>query len=696
MPSSNTSNNSVPEQTKREIEQLSETLNRYQHEYYVLSRPTVSDAEYDRLFDRLMQLEREYPEARRTDSPTQRVGSDLTQELPEVSHTIPVLSLDKAYGAQDLEAWMVKTVRNAGRPLSFMVEEKIDGASIVLYYEQGLLVRAVTRGNGIVGNDVTANVKTIREVPLRLSRAVSLAVRGEVFLPRSLFERINAKLETPYANPRNLAAGTLRRVKSADVAAVPLRILIYEGYPASPPETHAQVLEQLEQLGFKLNPNISLFCAREQLETLGRQHPGWKPAPLSDLPAALETARSSRRKLDYEIDGLVVKVNELPARRSLGFTGHHPRWAIAFKFEAPEAESIVENIEVQVGRTGRITPVARIKPVRLSGSTISNATLHNQDYIEMLELAIGDRVSVSKRGDVIPAVERVVEKNESGNSTWQIPGTCPSCGSSLTRQGAHHFCINPACPDQIRGRIRFFVGRNQMDIDNLGPETLEVLIDRGLVKDVQDLYTFDPQVLLDLPGFGEKKVRLIREGLQNSKNRSYRNVLVSLGIPEIGQKAVDLLVEGGFRDIQSLIAAAKAGDPAVFTAIHGIGQKIAQTLIEELHQPAVRSRIDALKAAGLRLREESSNQEQSESQILAGQTWCVTGSFETFKPRELAVEEIKSRGGRVTATVTGKTTHLLAGSAAGSKLEKARSLGVYIVDEKEFLEMIASEPDPRN
>jgi len=690
MPSSNTSSKTKPEQVKQEIEHLCRILNQYQHEYHVLSRPSVSDREYDRLFDRLLQLENDFPQFRRPDSPTQRVGSDLTQELPEVPHTIPVLSLDKAYSAEDLQSWIAKTNKNAGRSLSFAVEEKIDGASIVLYYEGGLLTRAVTRGNGLVGNDITANVKTIPSVPLRLTQNVTAAVRGEIFLPRSLFERINAQQEAPYANPRNLAAGTLRRVKSVEVAAVPLDIWIYEGHFPSPPETHVEVLVRLEALGFKINPDTAFFSDQHNLDALRKSHPAWTVGMLADIPAYLERALRLRRERDYEIDGLVLKVNELAAREALGFTGHHPRWAIAFKFEAPQAESVVKNIEVQVGRTGRITPVARIKPVLLSGSTIANATLHNQDYVDLLELAIGDRVSISKRGDVIPAVERVVEKNELGNTTWRMPENCPSCGTPLTRRGAHQFCENPKCPDQIRGRIRFFVGRNQMDIDNLGPETLDVLIERGLIRDVQDLYAFDPEALLDLPGFGEKKVRLIREGLEKSRRQGYRNVLVSLGIPEIGQKVAELLAEGGYRDIDRLLQAAGKKDPALFTGIHGIGEKTAQTLIEELNRPEVRRRIEGLRKSGLRFSEQTPAEQDILPQTFAGQTWCVTGSFESFKPRESAMEEVKRRGGRVTSGVTSKTTHLLAGPGAGSKLDKARELGVQIVDEAVFLKLLAS------
>jgi len=681
MPSSSTSSN-----PGREAERLRELLRRYQHEYYVLAHPSVSDQEYDRLFDRLRELERLHPELDREDSPTRRVGSDLTQELPEVPHTVPVLSLDKAYTAGELEAWVRKTEKSVGRRLSYVAEEKIDGSSIVLYYEQGKLARAVTRGNGLVGNDVTGNVRTIGAVPLRLPQPLTLAVRGEIFLPRPLFESINASMDTPYANPRNLAAGTLRRVKSAEVAAVPLDIFVYEGHFARPPETHLQILEQLEELGFKCNPRTGIFAEQEDLSEVRRRHPRWQVGGLQDLERYLEQSRRERAQLPYDIDGLVVKVNELAARDALGFTGHHPRWALAFKFEAPEAESAVERIEVQVGRTGRITPVARIRPVKLSGSTIANATLHNQDYIDLLELAIGDRVSISKRGDVIPAVERVIEKNELGNTIWKMPDSCPACRTALVVQGAHHFCPNPDCPDQVRGRLRFFVGRDQMDMENVGPETLETLIQQGLVRDVQDLYAFDPGRLLSMPGFGEKKVELIRAGIAASKSRPYRRVLVALGIPEMGQKVVELLCDAGYHDIDSLLQLADRGDPAPLLAIHGIGERTAQTVLRELNRPEVRRRIEALRRVGLLMREQA--RQAPAGGPFRGQLWCVTGSFQRFQPRELAMEEVKKRGGKVSASVTSKTTHLLAGENPGSKLDKARELGIRIVEETEFLRLL--------
>ncbi len=683
-------------EAKNKAEELARKLERYQRAYFVEAKSLISDREYDGLFDELAAIEREFPDLAREDSPTRRVGSDLTQELPEAAHTIPVLSLDKAYAPADLAAWIEKTTRNAGSALSFVCEEKIDGASIVLYYQDGLLARAVTRGNGLVGNDVTGNVRTIGSVPLRLSRPVTVAARGEVFLAKSRFARVNTTMEEPYANPRNLAAGTLRRVKSREAAGVPLEIFVYEGFFETPRLSHTDILEELEDLGFRVNPSVGFFTENPARKETQERHPSWTVGSLSDIDGFIDAEKRGRGELDYEIDGIVVKVNELPARDSLGYTGHHPRWAIAFKFESPEGATSVKAIEAQVGRTGRITPVARVEPVRISGATISNVTLHNQEYIDMLELAVGDRVAVSRRGDVIPAVERVLEKNEAGNTVWRLPAACPTCRASLEKLGAHHFCPNPSCPDQIRGRLNFFVARGQMDIEGLGPETIDVLLTNGLVQDIQDIYSFDPAELLDLPGFGEKKIAAIREGIEKSKKRPFRLVFQSLGIPDIGQKATEVLLEAGYSDIESLLALADAGDVAPLLEIHGIGERTAETLIRELRQPRVRARIEGLRAAGLQMREPKPRHDSGLAQTFAGETWCVTGSFESFTPREKAMEEVSRRGGKVSAGVTSKTTHLLVGENPGSKLEKASRLGTAIVTEKEFLARLQSGRKPQN
>jgi len=700
------------ETAEREIREISELLRRYQHEYFVLARPSVSDKEYDRLFDRLQQLEEQFPDLKTPDSPTERVGSDLSETFPEVEHSIPVLSLDKAYTVGEVDTWMRRTAKKVGRPLSFVVEEKIDGVSIVLYYEGGVLVRAVTRGNGYVGNDITANVKTIGAVPLRLPETIDVAVRGEIYLPLTEFARLNREMESPYANPRNLAAGTLRRIKSSEVARFPLTIFCYEGFFSDSSDSadtglsHMEVLGRLNQLGFRVSDRIGVFSSRVSQEYVESIHSGWTYGSLDDLQAYLERGTAEREGLDYEIDGLVVKIDELEVREQLGYTGHHPRWAIAYKFESPEGTTTVTSIDVQVGRTGRVTPVARVEPVSIGGSTISNVTLHNQDYVALLEISVGDAVAISRRGDVIPAVERVVQKNEEGNPVWKMPDECPSCGSVLETYGAHHFCRNPSCPDQVRGRLHFFISSNRMDVENLGPETVELMIREGMVEDIPDLYTVDYDRLLEYPGFGEKKVERIKEGVEKSKKRPFKVLLPALGIPEVGPNVTELLIGAGYRSIDTILETAASEDAEALVAIKGIGEKTAETIVEEFSRPEIRERIERLKAAGLNFAARegeipiaaaaaadegtdagsgTAGELDLERFPFAGQTWCVTGSFDHFAPRTKALEEIEARGGKTVSQVTGKTTHLLAGEKAGSKLKKAQQLGVEIVDEREFL-----------
>ncbi len=668
-----------------EIRKLSDLLSLYQNEYYIKNKPLVSDLEYDRLFDRLLALEKENPELVLPDSPSVRVGSDLSNDIPEVAHTIPVLSLDKGYTVENIKEWMDKTVLRAGCPLSFVVEEKIDGVSIVLYYQNGVLNLAATRGNGSVGNDITANVRTIKSVPLRLTEAVDIVVRGEIFLPPAEFKKLNSKLEVPFANPRNLTSGTLRRKRSIDVASIPLDIFIYEGFSDTGELDHVEILRYLKKLGFKVSDKIGVFS--ESSDYLSDIPAEWFKGKFDSLSVYVENQISARKDLSYEIDGLVIKVNETAVREALGFTGHHPRWAIAYKFESPEGITIIRGIDIQVGRTGRITPMARVEAVLIGGSTISNVTLHNQDYINLLELAIGDTVTVSKRGDVIPAVERVIDKNEEGNSIWQIPSECPSCGVPLVIKGAHHFCVNTDCPAQIKGRIFFFLGRDQMDIDSFGPETAEFLINQGHIKGIADIYNFDYNKLEGATGFGLKKIALLSGGVVKSIGQPYHRVLASLGIPEVGKKVAELLIDTGYRDVDDLIQIAADRDVEKLKAIKGIGERIAETIVDEFSSPSVMKLIDDLKNSGLNFREEA-GEEDSFVQVFDGQTWCITGSFENFKPRSLAGDEIKKRGGRTTASVTGKTTHLLAGESAGSKLAKAESLGTTVVTEKIFMEML--------
>jgi len=661
--------------TTHEADLLAERLLELQRDY-AQGRPAVSDLQYDGLFDQLKVWEDANPEFRRAWSPTQRVGSDLSSEFPEVRHSLPVLSLDKAYSVAEVTAWMTKTAQWTSRPLEITGEQKMDGLSLVLYYENGVLLRAVTRGDGAVGNDVSANVKTITAIPLKLRRPLTMAVRGEVFLAKSDFERLNSQLAEPYANPRNLAAGTLRRIKSAEVARVPLQIFVYEAVVSAPlpdrPASHQEALALLKSEGFPLNPVAGL----------------WQAHDAQNVAAFIEEQTSKRSSLPWEIDGLVFKVNDLSLREELGVTGHHPRWAIAFKFESPQARTFIEDILVQVGRTGRITPVARVKPASVGGTTVTFITLHNQANIDGLGLGLGDEVAISRRGDVIPAVEEVLEPSD--GPRWVFPAQCPDCQTDLVLRGAHHFCPNSDCPGQVLGRLIFFVGRGQMDIDTLGPETLEVLIEHNLVRDAADLFTCDWSKLEGVPGFGEKKLTALREGVALARTRPFATVLASLGVPDLGKKLVELLFSAGILTFDALVETLQERSQTLLD-IHGIGEKTIETLQRELLRPEILGLVARLRAAGLSM--EAPAPAPAESSSLEGTTWCVTGSFARYQPRSLAEDEILKRSGKVVSAVSGKTTHLLAGTGAGSKLEKAIALGVKVVNEDEFDALLAGGPD---
>ena len=676
---------------KKRIEELTNDLLRYQEAYYVQGKSLISDSEYDGLFDELARLEREHPEYASLNSPTVRVGSDLTSDFPEVKHTIPVLSLDKAYSVEEVLSFMTKCEEKGKENLSFVEEEKIDGISMVLYYEDGLLVRGVTRGNGSVGNDVTPNIKTISQIPLKLKENIDLVVRGEVYIAKEDF--LKFKDLDGAANPRNLASGSVRRQKSSETAAIPLQIFIYEGFWADEtiaPKDHISILSKLKELGFRINPHIALFSSSKQKSQnmLDSAKLEGKAYAFEDLESYIKDVTAKRASLEYEIDGMVTKINELAVRNELGYTEHHPRWAIAYKFESPQAETVIEGITMQVGRTGRITPVAELTPVALGGSTVKRATLHNQEYINSLEIAIGDRVSVVKRGDVIPAVEEVLEKNEVGNTTFKIPLACPCCNTPLEEKGAHLFCPNAQCPDQVLGRITFFTSRDCMDMESLGPKSVELLIKHGFIKDIPDLYTFDFNKILDesIRGLGEKSVNQFKAAVEESKKRPFKTVLTSLGIPEVGKKGAEVLIKGGFDNIDKLIDASLRGDVESFTKIPQIGIQTANTIINAFNDKVLLERIEKLKSAGLQF--EENREENSLDQIFSGQVWCITGSFENYNPRGLALAEIEKRGGRTTSSVTSKTTHLLLGKGGGSKRATAESLGVKIISEEEFLRMI--------
>ena len=680
---------------KEEIDKLTAELKIYQDKYYKEGVSLISDNEYDRLTDRLIELETEHPELQHPDSPTKRVGSDLTNDFPEVRHTIPVLSLDKAYSDEAVLSFFSKSIDKEGGALSFAAEEKIDGISMVLYYEKGILQRAVTRGNGEIGNDVTPNIMTMPSVPLSLSEPIDIAVRGEVYLNKADFERLNN--EEPdesrkAANPRNLAAGTVRRQKSSEAGRVPLTIFCYEGFWSDKTETppdHLHILSKLKALGFRTNPHFAFFAsskkeAEEKLSEAGLEGEAYS---FDEIDAFIKKKTAERKNLPYEIDGLVFKINELDVRESFGYTEHHPRWAIAYKFEAPQAEAKLLGITVQVGRTGRITPVAEITPTKLGGSTIRRATLHNQEYIEELELAIGDTVSISKRGDVIPAVESVIEKNEEGHTTFVLPPDCPCCHTPIIQVGGLQYCPEYTCPDQVKGRIAYFASADEMDIESLGLRTVELLYDAGILRSVEDIYTADYSAAASLPGLGEKSIALLEKGVRESLSRPFSTVLSALGAADIGRKSAEMLVRSGFDSIEKI----QNGTVSGFAAIPGFGELTGERIVQAFASPSLRKTLEGIRKAGVHLDASQDAKGEDLPKTLSGTVWCITGSFEAFNPRSKALREIEKRGGRTVSSVTGNTTHLLAGKGGGSKRAEAERLGVEIVSEEEFMRLIGME-----
>ncbi|MCG8568950.1 MAG: NAD-dependent DNA ligase LigA [Spirochaetes bacterium] len=672
---------------KKQIENLREQLNKAQHAYYVHSQPIMNDGEYDKLFDQLLALEEQYPQFSDPNSPTVRVGSDIDQSLPEKPHTIPVLSLDKCYNSSDLAEWIEKNEKKYPGQIDLTVEPKIDGSGVVLYYQKGQLVSALTRGSGYIGNEITENIKTIHSVPLKIDYQGDLAVRGEIYIKVDEFHQFNQKYaDGLYANPRNLASGAVRRQKSKEAALFPLNIFVYEGYFSDKVfSDHLSNLIYLKELGFPLNDHIAYFSDHGKKDILpfaqGIQ------GELDAIEGYLQQMTEARKKLAYEIDGLVIKINELRIRDELGFTSHHPRWAIAYKFEAPQAETEVVSIDIQVGRGGRITPVANLKPVKLSGSTISRATLHNQDYINAVGVNIGDRVTISKRGDVIPAVEEVLEKGKSAGS-FQLPLSCPSCQTSLIEDGAHLFCPNIDCSQRVLGTLKHFVSKGQMDIETLGDKTIDFLFTQQLVSSIPGIYQFDYQKLLDFEGYKEKKIQNIIDSVSHSKEKPFSTVLSALGLKDIGSKVSELLAKN-FLNIDEIIKIANKNDPLIFSSIDGIGELLAQTIIEHFNNSQVIQLISDLKNAGLCFELKENPQQLNTQDLFLSETkWVVTGSFENFKPRDKAKDIIKQYGGEILSAVSSKTSYLLCGSDAGSKLKKAQDLGISIIDEKRFLEII--------
>ncbi len=672
---------------KEKIRRLSEELLNHQYYYYVLSKPKISDREYDRMYDTLLALEKKFPRFALKNSPTARVGSDLDNSFPEKKHTIDVLSLDKEYTGEGINKWISKITEKYGEETSFVVEEKIDGASIILYYKKGVLETALTRGDGFSGNDVTENIRTIYDIPLILKKKIDLVVRGEIFIRKKDFVLFNKKFDEKYSNPRNLAAGSLRNVKSSTVSKIPLSMFAYEGYFNSI-SGHIETIARLSSLGFHINFNMGFFSGNiKYLKEIKKIFPKIKTGEISRLLPFIEDSVKLRTKREYEIDGLVIKVNEPDIRQSMGVTSHHPRWAIAYKFDSPTSVTKLKDIIIQIGRNGRVSPVAILEPVKIAGSIVSRATLHNQEYIDILELGKGDTVTISKRGDIIPAVENVIEKSLENPSVYKIPSNCPFCNSILVKDGSHHFCKNLSCPERVKRSIVFFVAKGQMDIETLGEKTIEFLLDKKFIKSIPDIYTFDYDKLLKEEGFKEKKIENIKNSIEESKNNSFATVFTSLGFEGIGTFAVSELIKNGFDSFKKIADVAEKGDKKVFSDIPGFGDITAGFLVKHFTDKNNIELIEKLERVGLKTSADS-KQNTEDDGIFVGETWVITGSFKKFKPRTEAAKEIIKRGGRVTSTVSLKTTYLLAGESPGSKLDKAKELKIKILNEEEFIKIL--------
>lgn len=661
---------------KEEIEALRAELNQHNYNYYVLSAPTISDREFDEKMKHLQDLEMAYPQYADPDSPTQRVGSDLSKEFQQVVHKYPMLSLGNTYSESDVRDFYERVARSLNEPFEIVAELKFDGTSISVTYEHGRLARAVTRGDGTKGDDVTANVKTIRSVPLRLlgdNYPDELEVRGEILLPWAEFDRLNAEREEQeeplFANPRNAASGTIKQQNPAVVAARKLDAYFYYVLGENlPSDTHWGNLEQAHRWGFKISKAMKLCHSMDEI---------------IDFINYWDT---ERKNLPVATDGIVLKVNSLTQQRNLGFTAKNPRWAIAYKFQAEQAETRLNSVSFQVGRTGTITPVANLEPVLLAGTVVKRASLHNADIIKGLDLHIGDQVYVEKGGEIIPKIVGVNKEARSfmiGDEV-RFVNRCPVCGTLLVRiEGeAAYYCPNDmGCPPQIKGRIEHFVTRRAMNI-NMGPETVEDLYEAGLVTNVADLYELKMADLMHLERWAEKSARNLMESLRNSKNVSFERVLYALGIRYVGETVARRLAKA-FRSMERL----EKATAEELLAVDDIGERIAESVIDYFSNERNREVVDRLKSHGLQMElpEEDTN---GGNDKLKGLTIVISGTFAKHSRDEYKVM-IERNGGKNSGSVSGKTDFILAGDNMGpAKLEKAAKLGVKIINEEEFLKMI--------
>lgn len=666
-------------EARQRVETLRSEIRKHDYHYYVLDDPLITDQEYDSLVRELERLEREFPELISPDSPTQRVGGAPLKQFRTVRHTTPLLSLANVFDAEGLRDFHRRVQQLSGTAVDYIVEPKIDGLTVVLTYENGEFVLGATRGDGITGEDITENLRVVRLLPMRLSKALPrLVVRGEAFMPKKAFARLNEERdlqgEPPFANPRNAAAGSLRQLDPKVTASRTLGVFCYQVLECQGVEinTQKEALDMLRELGFSVQEENKLCQDIEEVIAYCNQ---WI---------------EKRHTLNYEIDGMVVKVNPLHLHDILGSTAKSPRWAVAFKFPAEQVVTRVRDIFVRVGRTGVLTPTAILDPVQVAGVTVSRATLHNEDMIRQKDVRIGDYVIIQRAGDVIPEVVRVLPERRTGREeVFQMPEYCPVCGSKVLHPEGEVAarCTGIACPAQLKELILHFVSREAMDVEGIGPALVTQLVEQGLVKDPADIFFLRREDLLSLERMGEKSVDNILNAIERSKERGLAPLIFALGIRHVGIRAAEILAER----FGSLDALAEASIEDL-TAIPEIGPKIAQSIVTFFQQEQTRLVLEKLKKAGVKMEQESTTRE--EDLPLAGKVFVLTGALPNLTRKE-AMDMIKKYGGKVSSSVSSKTDYLLAGSDPGQKYEKARELGITIIEEQDLLQMVldgASSP----
>jgi DNA ligase (NAD+) len=663
----------MTQEAKKKIEQLRRDIREHDYLYYVLNQPKISDRQYDKLFTELKALEEANPELITADSPTQRVSGRPLEGFVNVRHAVPMLSIDNTYNADELKAFDERVRKQLGDvDYDYVVELKIDGVAISLRYENGRLVTAATRGDGSVGDDVTANVRTIKAVPLVLrddrNMPDVLEIRGEVYMPTSSFVELNRFRteagEAAFANPRNATAGSLKLLDARITAARNLSFFAYATGELSEPlaGNHYQGLEKFKKFGLPVNPNIK---RAKDIDEVIEICLGWN---------------DKRAKLNYQTDGMVIKINSFEQREVLGATGRAPRWCISYKFAAEQAETVVESIDVQVGKSGILTPVANLTPVLLAGTTVKRASLHNFDELKRLGVGQGDTVVIEKAGEIIPQVIKVKKKATGEVKIFKVPKACPICGSGVARDenGVYIRCTNPDCTGQLKERLRYFAGRGQMDIERLGPALIDQLIETGLVKNFADIYKLVKEDLVGLERMAEKSAQNVINSIEASKSRPLWRFVAGLGIRHVGGQSAQILAEY-FGSLDALISA----DQECLEEIDQIGPIMAQSVYEYFHDPKNVSVINQFLSTGAKLQKPAAKR----SDKMAGKTIVITGTLENFT-RQQAEQAVKQAGGKNSSSVSKKTDFVLAGENAGSKLDKALKFGIKIIKEDEFIRML--------